>query len=312
MSVSSQTKRVSATLEAAFGYWGYGQCRKITCVADVADSLNNTWFDLNVLRPNAGVTAEDLGYVWFNTGAGVDPAPAGKVFGIEVSISTDATAAEVRDALVVALEAADYVFAKADGAEDALVENWYPGAVTAETDGGSTGFTFAVERAGVGGGLGATSEGIELALTTETFDITGNQFGNIIVDQVLLGNAAEMTMSLLEMTQERWESLVGTVAGDKLSPASGEDIVGFGESKLYRNLNDLSGRLILHPQRLAETDRSADWVMWLSAPIPESVNFDGQNPQVLGVTFRPYLDSSIDQGVNLVARGDWSKSELRV
>lgn len=68
----------------------------VTPERDTANNLNNTYFELN--DPDTAY------YAWFNTGAGVDPAPAGKT-GIEVSINTDDSANAVAIALQAALDA---------------------------------------------------------------------------------------------------------------------------------------------------------------------------------------------------------------
>lgn len=67
------------------------QIDQVTCVADVANSLNSKYF---FLQADADIT---LYYVWYNTGGGVDPALVGYI-GLEVSISTNATASAVATA----------------------------------------------------------------------------------------------------------------------------------------------------------------------------------------------------------------------
>ena len=307
MAVSSRTQRVLARLEAADLYWGRGHCRTITYVADSTGSLNDTYHDLNVYDASG---VEKAYYVWYNVNAGgTDPAVANKT-GIEVAVATDATAAAVASATKAALEAASVEVFIGDSTAGALsLENWYPGVITAETDSGSTGFTFAVDQAGFGGYLGASAEAIEVSSEVNLVDIQANQFGGQILDQVISGTTMSISVSLLEMTDQRWADIVGQGVGAVNSDGS-TDVVGFGESKNFQNLSDQDGRLIIHPKRIADGDRSADWVFWRSAPVPESFAFDGNAPQSLAVTFTAYLDSGRDKKVNLAARGDWTQSEL--
>lgn len=309
MSVGSSTSRVIARLEAADMYFGLGHCRSWTAVADSSGSLNDTYFDVNVLL---GDGSEKMYYVWYNVNsAGTDPAISGKT-GVEVALATDATAEAVVTATIAALVAAEVeVFSEIDSSNSALfrLENWYPGSITAETDSGSTGFTPAVLQAGSGGYLGATSDAIEVASETTLVDIQANQFGGQILDQIISGQQVNLTAALLEMTTERWENIIGNGVGD-VETSGSSDVVGFGESKLFQNLSEQGGRLILHPKRLAATDRSADWIFWKSAPVPESFNFDGNSPQALSVSFTAYLDANKSSKINLAARGDWTQSAL--
>lgn len=72
--------------------------QEITAVADVASSLNDTYFLLN--SANGGVEY----YVWYNVdGAGTDPALADKT-GVEVAIAEDDTAADVAAATATAVD----------------------------------------------------------------------------------------------------------------------------------------------------------------------------------------------------------------
>lgn len=69
----------------------------VTCVADVAGSLNDTYFFLS------SAENETSYYVWYNVNAaGTDPAIAGKT-GIEVALATGATNTDVADATFTAL-----------------------------------------------------------------------------------------------------------------------------------------------------------------------------------------------------------------
>lgn len=299
MAIGTNKKVVDAKLEAATLFFGRGQCRKITFVADVAGSLDGTYFDLNVID---GEGNEVLGYVYY----GADPAIAGKT-GYPATISNDDDAAAVAAATNTALASVG-VFTSLSGSE-LSIENHYPAAITAETDSGSTGFTFLVESAGYGGLLGSTSEAVSVSTEVTTVDVVANQFGSQILDQVISGVSVSISASLLEMTQERWESILGNGVGSVNEDGS-SNVVGLGDAKNFQNLSDQDGRLIIHPKRLASTDRSADWVMWRSAPVPESFDFDGNALQSLAVTFTGYLTSNRDASINLFCRGDWTQSEL--
>jgi hypothetical protein len=82
---------VSTTYEFVIGL---EESSTVTTVADVANSLNNKYFLISSLDTDY--------YVWYNTGAGVDPAISGRT-GIQVVIATGATANQVATATFNAL-----------------------------------------------------------------------------------------------------------------------------------------------------------------------------------------------------------------
>lgn len=74
------------------------QKQTIKCVADVSDSLNNKYFLID------GPLGANKYYVWFDTGAGVDPVIFGRT-SVQVVIATNDSAATVASALQAALDA---------------------------------------------------------------------------------------------------------------------------------------------------------------------------------------------------------------
>lgn len=303
----TNTRRVDAYFEAAELRWGRQQCRTWTTVADSAGSLNDTYLDLNVIGYDF---LEDQYYVWLNVNsAGTNPAISGKT-GIEVAVATGATAAVIAAAIVTAINTADIpVFVSSSGAVVTLT-NQVQGAITAETDSGSTGFTLDVGTVGLSVELGGTDGAVEVAFNIESTTITSNQTGNIAAAEIFQGASAEISATLIEITKERFDTLLGEVTGDSVTPSGGTKVSGFGESRLYDALDDLGGQLILHPVRLAVTDKSRDLIFWRSAPKLESLSFDGTAVQSMPVVFTAYLDRSYSTAINLFARGDWTQKGL--
>lgn len=308
MGIGTRTKKVDTSLEASNIFWGRGQCRTTTFVADIAGSLSGEYFDLNTIDPDGN---EKEYYVLLEGSTPpVDPAPAGKTK-ISVSYTDGDSAATIAGLYVTALASVE-VFKVDNGDGTVTVENWYAGSITAEDYTNASSLTLTVDSAGFGGFLGATSDAISFSFETTSVEITADQFGGSIVDEIITGSNASVSANLLEMNDERWEFIFGKGVGD-IVEGSSSNVVGLGESKLFANLNDQDGRLTLHPKRLPGTDRSADWVFWRSAPIPSETSFSGTEPQTLAVEFKAFLDSAIDKKVNLVARGDWTQqSDLYV
>lgn len=114
----------------------------ITCVADVAGSLNNDYFFIN-----SALDANQY-YVWFNVASGgTDPAIAGKT-GVEVALSTNDSATAVASAVAAALDLLAG-FGATSSAGVVTVTNAANGAATDATA-ETSGFTIAVTQQGYG------------------------------------------------------------------------------------------------------------------------------------------------------------------
>jgi len=115
----------------------------VTAVADVGGSLNNKYFYINSAYDDTEY------YVWINVASGgTDPAIPGKT-GIEVAISTNATAADIGGQLRSDINAvADFT----TGGSGSLctVTCVDSGSVSPPSDAGTTGFTINVTTAGEG------------------------------------------------------------------------------------------------------------------------------------------------------------------
>lgn len=124
----------------------------VTCVADVASSLNNKYFLLN-----APAGSEQF-YVWFNVSAGgTDPEIAGRT-GVEVAITADDADTVVATAVRAAIDALTAFSAPAPVGAVITVTNAVMGPCTAASAGDS-GFTVARGTAGSYNGV----KGVRLA-----------------------------------------------------------------------------------------------------------------------------------------------------
>lgn len=117
----------------------------VAMAADSGGSLNSTYFLLN------GPGNTDKYYVWFNiNSAGVDPAVASRT-GIQVAGATNASAATLGAAMVVAINLAAAADFTATGTSTVTLTNTSTAAFTAIVDGAApTSFVFAVTSVGVG------------------------------------------------------------------------------------------------------------------------------------------------------------------
>jgi len=292
-------------LEAVNVYFGTERCRDILFVDDVAGSLSGEYFDLNAI--GSDLETETAYYVLLDNGSAVDPMPAGKTL-ISVSYTDNDTAATIANALELALAPLDF---NTELTGNTLrVENAYIGKVSDEDYSNAGSLTFTEQEAGKGGSLGATAQGgSTLNMEAQSVDLVSDQTGSIIQGQVYTGSTASVDMTLIEMTKERWESIIGSVTGDVFTPSGGgaSRLVGYGESRLYQNLFDLGGKLILHPIRLPNSDRSEDVIFWKSSPLPSSIQYSGQDIQGMELSFVAYNDKNKPEEISLFAQGDWDQ-----
>jgi len=126
---------------------GVKQHQQVTTVADVAGSLNSTYFLLSSV--DLVTKAQKNFYMWFDDGAGVDPAIAGRT-AIHITYSDNDSANTLATSMRTALNALTNDFTASGSGANVIITNVAAGPVTAASDGtAATGFTFGAVTAGV-------------------------------------------------------------------------------------------------------------------------------------------------------------------
>lgn len=308
------TNRSEQVLEAVNAYFGETECRTVT-IEDVGSVVSASQFELNSISLNETEQEyEEVKYlVFIDNGTETAPTPAADQTLITITIddldneSTIASTIKTDiDQYFVTEDIFNPFSIDVDGAI-VHIENKFMGLITVEND-TMTGATKATLRAGYGGNLGAFAEGgVSLSTTTEVLDVLSDQEGATVLDQILRGSNLSATMSLAEMTDQRFEDLIGKVRGDILE-INNKKLVGYGTSKLNQSLFQFSGKLVLHPIRLPLEDRSRDIMIWKSAPSMNSLNFSGSAIQVGEFEFNSYQDKSKNKKVDIGLKGDWTEA----
>ncbi len=288
-------------IEPANAYWQIEEAWCVDTVADVAGSLQSTWFKLG----KGGQTTYSH-YVWLNLGGlGVDPAPAG-LTAIPVTGALSITAAALATAIQTAVDAhADFeatvdgnhisIYAAAVGASAGLLDGTAP-----------TGFTFTQSADGGDLDLGLLDGDIEVSFEETLFEVTAHQTGTSKIADLRQGVSAEVSLVLKESDIAKYNEIF-QVAGDSYTPSAGTELVGWGTSKQGSNTVVQARRLILHPVRIAAGTYTEDLCSWKAYIMPESVVYSGENPKLLNVKFKMYLDSEKPAAIQLFATGDWSQ-----
>jgi len=317
MSTSSSTQ--DFRLEAARVIFGASHCRSFLFADDASSDTNDEYIALHYFKSVSDELAEEKAYIWFNVGAaGVDPAPVGFDYGIEVAYAADATGAERAAAVLAAMDAEflangrPLCMFKVDSSNAALllVDNAYPSEISAEVNSATPKVTVSILRVGKGGDLGPTKEAIDVSAETTSFEVKSNQTGELILDKILQGSNLSLEAGFLDVSQENKEAVIGLGVGDILESGS-DKIVGLGESRLFQNASEIGGRLILHPIRLDLSDTSADFVMWNTLAEFSGINYDGTDTQAMSASFSANLDSGIDKKINLGVFGSkWITNDV--
>jgi len=298
-----QTESSSQVLEAMNWYFGGRECRMVTFVDDVASSLAGQEWEVNVIDANY----EEKKYlVYLDDGIVSAPTPAAGQTLVAINYSPDDTAEDIALAFEADMDAAGVeVMIELDGAS-AEYQNKFLGNITAEVLTNAALLTFASEAVGFGGSIGAVAQGGAELSTEQSFtEVTSDTTGSLILDKIFSGGNASITLTLAEMTTERWKDLVGNTFGSIVT-VNATELVGFGDDKLYKSAFTFAGQLVGHPIRLPNSDRSADIIIPKTVPELASVNYSGQDIQGAEFTFSALRDTSKPAGARLFARGDHS------
>lgn len=294
--------KVEAML-ATYGEDTY-QVEKITCVADVASSLNNKYF---YMYSSAGVKH----YFWFNVAAaGVDPAPDANATGHVVAIAANATASAVATALEAVIEAVTGFDSVPVGAVITVTQNAYGYASAAQDPAtGGTGFGLELVTQGdLAEAIGCVNGDMEASWDDNVVEVKCHDTGATVVSKIKTGaGAVTFKLSLLETTKAKLKK-VFTKGGGSFTPPGGTEVFGLGTYKDFSNLFKYSKKLTLHPVRLLAGDKTEDVNMWKAFPRINTLTWSGENVFEIPLEFDVFVDSTKNDRINLFAIGDGSQT----
>lgn len=245
-------------------------------------------------------------YVWYNVDAGgTDPALAGKT-AIEVAILSTDSAAQVATKVVAAINAEAGLYSLIDPKKSTRVIlkvlEYAEGTPAAAGD--VTGHVFTPVHAGFFHDWGFTEGDIEPSLDQQILSITSHQTGTEELTSIITGMVVELPITFKELSQDNLDRLIKMTSGGAVTPSGGSELIGFGSGQNFDNIIDKAARLILHPARLPQSDRSEDYCIWLAYPKIDSLSFSGESEQRVSVTFKAYRDDFVHSSVDKIAKGD--------
>jgi hypothetical protein len=266
------------------------QVQKISCKADVAGSLGAKYF---LFHDAAGAKH----YAWFNTGASVDPAPAGGWTGHEVAISSGDSASAVATALAAILTAVTGFDATASGAQVTLTHTAYGYSQPARdpNSAAKTGFDFVVTALGaVEVSAGCIQGDIELSgFEPQVQEITCHATGTTPKAELITGYASpELTMTFQETDKETMKKAFVMAGQYSFTPvgADGEESIGYGLNNLGEQIATTYIKMV--PVNPDLSTASETWHVWKAKAQLDTITFSGENIAALPLTFKLYPDES--------------------
>lgn len=300
MALCTSQSSTEQKLEAMRWYFGARHCRSIVFASD--DSDHGNYFELNTFNSSY---VEQKYLVFLDDGIVAAPTPAAGQTLVSVSVTAGDSANDKALAMAAQFVTDSVeVRTEVDGAE-IDIQNHFVGLITVEDTANAPDLTFDIGKAGFGGYLGQTGES-ELTTTTNKVQLVDDAQGTVVLDEIITGYEIELSLPLREMTKDRWESLIGSVAGSNVT-IDGEDITGWGTAKVYQSMFQYAGRLVGHPVRLPASTISEDVTILNTAPNMDSLNFSGAAIQEGSFTFIAYKDANAQAEINLAAYGDHTK-----
>ncbi len=285
--------------------WGEDvvQVETITCVADVADSLDGKYFFIYL--------ADGTKYhVWFNTsgGAATDPAPGGSTAQV-VALTTGASASTVATAVAAALDGLAGFVSTASGpvVTSTLAAAGY---AQASHEGVGTGFTFGVTTQGdAAANVGFVDGEISVTLEEQLVDITAHETGSNILGHARSGKNVGLSVTFKETSKAQLKRLFNQ-GGGSLTPAGAgaTEVSGFGMYKDFTNTNVQAKKLVLHPKVLPASDHTRDITVWKAYANLSELKFTGEDLFMIPVEFKCYPDLTKNERVSYMAFGDGTQT----
>lgn len=152
--------------------------------------------------------------------------------------------------------------------------------------------------------LGLTKGGTTLTYTPEFYDITADQTGNTPLDSILIGEAVQVTASLLDTTIEHIAAVAPTA--DKEVEGGKTKAVTFGRRPGLR-LGDRSGVLRVHPVSAGIGKTDKDVIIYRAANKASlELAYELENEWVIPCEFVGLVDDFRPEGDQLFRIGDYT------
>jgi len=258
-------------------------------------------------------------YVWYNTGASVDPAPAGKTELAEVAVLVGDTAILIATKTVAAINALAnplnlFHAVAVSGQGKFKLELKGLGAVNSVWSNGTSTFVVTIIKTGSKLDIGYIDGNVELALAQQLFDVTAHQAGTEVLGKLVTGTElGPLSVTMKETVAAKLKELM-EVAGVSFTPSGGTEVTAIGAlagSKQFENVFPYSRTLVMHPTKNLATNLSNDFAFWVAYPNLNNLIISGEEDRKLEVEFSFFLDEERANEASKMVFGDWQQNYLK-
>ncbi len=281
------------------------QVQSIKCVADVSSSLNNKYFLFHAVGGAKN-------YAWFDTGSGVDPAPAGGWTGHQVTITANATASAVATALAAVLTAVTGFDATASGQVVTLTNTAVGYAQPAiDSVAAPVGFSFTVTTLGqIEKEFTCLKGDIELSgFSQQKLEITCHAGGSTVQDERITGYDKPVLSLVFQETDKASIQEILVMYGMPVFTPIGADkeaVFGYGPANVGSSNPKI--KIKMHEVGVDLSDKSSDYNIWSAELGLETFNFSGENVSEIPATFTLFPDQTKPKGIQFFMIGDAAKA----
>lgn len=136
--------------------------------------------------------------------------------------------------------------------------------------------------------LGFTKGGVEVEVSTETHEVTVDQFGNTPIDEIIMGRNVQVTVPLAETTLENLVRIMpgATLITDAVDPTKKKVDVSTG---VNTSLLSIAKQLVLRPVGTTGEDDFIVHRAMTAGALQFAYNFDQE--RVFNVSFKGYADA---------------------
>jgi len=242
-------------------------------------------------------------YAWFDENStDVDPAPGGGLTAIAVAYGAGALPAAIATAFQTAVDGTAGFSATVSGTVVTVKRDAVGGCTDAAENTAAAYVDLTICRRGKDFDLGLLQGDIEPTFSPSTFTVVAHQSGPTPRASLMTGfEEISLETVLLETTKSKLKELY-KIYGGAFTPGGGTEIFGAGSASLGKNMLIDAARLILKPVNAVSDEDNFN--LALCVPVPSSMVFSGENPQVLNVTWTGYQDDTLDSRINAVSVGD--------